>query len=294
MYYALSRLSRMDVKWTDLFDTANPSFYKQHHNPYYELIVVADGELHLDTPHGPGVLRTGESLLLMPWERHAGRPSQTMRSAFYWVQFSNEPDMTDISLDQPPRLDIVHAERTELRTTKIDHHDVIMIPRQHIVEERYKLLSLFEELVNNMRRPNGYFRFNASLLLARMLQLIGDDFLRRSQLDKSVPASYVTFHKLTNYLNNSYSGDISNQALANELDRKYEYLCQVFKRYAGISIHQYIHQLKVQRAQYLLINTNDSVKAIAEEVGYQDPFYFSRVFKKLTGFAPQNYREQVR
>lgn len=290
MHYAFSRLSRLDVKWTDMFCTNNRSFYKQHHNPYYELIVVADGELHLQTDQSATVLRTGEALLLMPWEQHTGQQSQPATCTFFWVQFSCDPGMYKFSMDQASRLNIVHAERTELRTTTMDHNDMLILPRRHHVKQYYKLLALFEELVEAMRHPSGYFRFDSSLLVARMLQLIANDFLNRSHLDTSVPASYVTFHKLTNYLNHAYLSDISKEELESELDRKYEYLCQVFKKYAGISVHQYIHRLRVQRAQHLLLNTNDPVKKIAEEVGYQDHFYFSRMFKKITGAAPQHYR----
>ncbi|MGO4271863.1 helix-turn-helix transcriptional regulator [Paenibacillus sp. TAF58] len=64
----------------------------------------------------------------------------------------------------------------------------------------------------------------------------------------------------------------------------------MFKKYAGTNIHHYIHQLKTQRAKHLLRNTAKSVKEVAEEVGYPDPFYFSRMFKKIEGVAPQQYR----
>jgi YesN/AraC family two-component response regulator len=128
-------------------------------------------------------------------------------------------------------------------------------------------------------------------LLAEMLQLIASDFLEQSHLDTSFPASHTTFRNLVNYLNNFYQSDIPKEKLESGMNRKYEYLCQVFKRYANTNIHHYMHQLRTQRAKYLLHNTAKSVKAIAEEIGYQDPFYFSRMFKKIAGVAPQHYRD---
>ncbi|MBD0380899.1 AraC family transcriptional regulator [Paenibacillus sedimenti] len=293
MYYSLSRLSRLDIKWADLFDANSPNFFGQHHNPYYELIVIADGVVHLQTAGTPMTLHAGESLMLMPWETHTGWNSDKRQGQFFWVQFSSDPALGEFGLDRASELNIVHAERTELRTAEIHHEDLLVLPRQFRTSQRYKLLGLFEELVETMKQPKGYFRFHASLLLGEILRLMAGDFLEQSHLDTSFPASYITFRNLVNYLNNFYESDISKETLERLLDRKYEYLCQVFKKYAGTNIHHYVHQLRSQRAKYLLHNTEKSVKAIAEELGYQDPFYFSRMFKKIEGIAPQQYRNNI-
>ncbi|MNY26277.1 HTH-type transcriptional regulator YesS [compost metagenome] len=166
------------------------------------------------------------------------------------------------------------------------------MPRQFRSLERYKLLGLFEELVETMKQPQGYFRFHATLLLGEILRLMANNFLKQSHLDTAFPTSYLTFRDLVNHLNNSYESDISKETLERILDRKYEYLCQVFKKYTGTNIHNYIHQLRTQRAKHLLRNTAKSVQEIADEVGYPDPFYFSRMFKKIAGVAPQHYRNE--
>jgi len=290
MYYSLSRLSMLDVKWADLFDANNLHFFGQHHNPYYELIVIADGTVHLQTGETRMSLQAGESLLMMPWETHSGWNSHEKQGQFFWVQFSCDPCLNEFVLNRASELNIVHAERTELRTTDILHEDLLVVPRQFRSLQRYKLLGLFEDLVETMKQPKGYFRFHATLLLGEILRLMASDFLKESDLDTAFPASYLTFRKLVNHLNNFYDSDISKETLEGLLDRKYEYLCQVFKKYAGTNIHNYIHQLKTQRAKHLLRSTDKSVQEIANEVGYPDPFYFSRMFKKIEGVAPQHYR----
>ncbi|WP_187273924.1 AraC family transcriptional regulator [Paenibacillus sp. N3.4] len=290
MYYSFSRLSKLDVIWAGLFDTNNRSFFEQHHNPYYELVVIADGTVHLQTNETQMTLQSGQSLLMQPWESHTGWNPQERQGQFFWAQFSCDPGLNEFLLDQASQLNIVHAERTELRTTDIRHEDVLVVPRQFQAIQRYKLLGLFEELVSTMKQPKGYFRFQATLLLAEILRLIANDFLEQSSVDTNFSASYITFRELVNHLNNSYESDISKDQLEQVLNRKYEYLCQVFKKYARTNIHHYIHQLRAQRAKYLLLNTSKSVKDIAEEVGYQDPFYFSRMFKKIERISPQHFR----
>lgn len=292
MYYSMSRLSVLDVKWADLFDVnTNSSFFDKHYNPYYELIVAAEAAVHLEAGGSRMVLQAGDSLLLGPWEQHNGWNPDVRQGKFFWAQFSCSPGLDTININRSTELNIIHAERTELRTVEINHEDLLIVPRMYKNHKRYHLLSRFEQLVETMRKPQGYFRYQSTLLLAEMLGFIASDFLEQSHLDTAFPVSYFTFRKLVNHLNNFYESDITRERLERTLDYKYEYLCQVFKKYAGIPMVQYIQQLRVQRAKHLLLHTDKSIQEIAMEVGYSDPFYFSRLFKKVEGVAPQHYRD---
>lgn len=292
MYYSMYRLSRLDVKWADLFDANSGSFFAPHRNPYYELIVIAEGTVYLQVGDERMTMHIGDSILLMPWERHTGWNYGALQGRFFWAQFSVDPILHEFTLDRASELSIVHAQRTELRTEGGIHEDPVIIPRQmRSHANNYARLAYFEQLVDTMKNPKGYFRFRSTLLLAELLRQIADDFMQSNRLNTDLPASYITFRQLVNYLNNAYTSEIETIKLEKILDRKYEYLCQVFKRYAGTSIRHYIHQLRAQHAKHLLLNTAKTVKEIAEELGYEDSFYFSRIFKRIVGTAPQHYRQ---
>lgn len=64
----------------------------------------------------------------------------------------------------------------------------------------------------------------------------------------------------------------------------------LFKRWAGFSPIDYFIRLRMRRAGRLLAATTMSVKEVAAALGYDDPFYFSRVFKSVHGMAPSDYR----
>ncbi|MGC3957754.1 MAG: helix-turn-helix transcriptional regulator [Verrucomicrobiota bacterium] len=64
----------------------------------------------------------------------------------------------------------------------------------------------------------------------------------------------------------------------------------VFKRQTGFAPLDFFIRLRMQRACELLGTTSLSVKEVAAELGYDDPFYFSRVFKTVSGIAPTDYR----
>jgi len=66
----------------------------------------------------------------------------------------------------------------------------------------------------------------------------------------------------------------------------------VFKRRTGQAPIDYFIHLRMARARRLLEETSMSVKDIAATLGYEDPFYFSRLFKAVSRFSPTDYRAQ--
>lgn len=64
----------------------------------------------------------------------------------------------------------------------------------------------------------------------------------------------------------------------------------LFKRRTGHAPMDYFTQLRMEEARRLLQTTSSFVKEVAAALGYEDPFYFSRVFKSVQGVAPSEYR----
>ena len=67
-----------------------------------------------------------------------------------------------------------------------------------------------------------------------------------------------------------------------------------FREYTGSTPTQYILSLRISNAQSLLENTSCNITEIAEIVGYDNPLYFSRLFKKQSGMSPSAFRRQLR
>lgn len=67
---------------------------------------------------------------------------------------------------------------------------------------------------------------------------------------------------------------------------------RLWRKHIGTSPHQYILQLRIERACSLLIETNDTIASISERVNFQDPFYFSKRFKKEVGVSPKEFRQE--
>ncbi len=77
---------------------------------------------------------------------------------------------------------------------------------------------------------------------------------------------------------------------AGELGMAPETLCRLFQHYSRTSPHQFVLRLRINLAVDLLLGTSLLVKQVAERVGFDDPFHFSRVFKKLQGASPAAFQ----
>jgi two-component system response regulator YesN len=69
------------------------------------------------------------------------------------------------------------------------------------------------------------------------------------------------------------------------------YLCSYFKKETQYTINQYITNIRIEQAKYLLSYTNDKIYDIALKIGFCDTNYFSALFKKQVGITPLEYRK---
>jgi AraC-like DNA-binding protein len=101
-------------------------------------------------------------------------------------------------------------------------------------------------------------------------------------------------HRALSELQKSSRLDFSQKEMAQRLGVSSEYLSRLFKKTIGKRYVDYVNELRVSRAQGLLKTTFLSVGEIAEEAGYTRHSYFSRLFKRMTGMTPQEYRTSHR
>jgi AraC-like DNA-binding protein len=71
------------------------------------------------------------------------------------------------------------------------------------------------------------------------------------------------------------------------------YFCKMFKKVTGINFTEYLSRIRIEKSKNLLLNPNLRVSEIAFEVGFQSLTHFNRVFKKILGHSPTEYRAQL-
>ncbi len=95
------------------------------------------------------------------------------------------------------------------------------------------------------------------------------------------------------HMHQNYARPISRWEIAEAVGVSEDYLSRVFNQELKISPWDYLNRYRVLQSKNLLLNTSQSIGAIAGQVGFKDQAYFSRVFHKVTGMPPQAFREST-
>lgn len=95
------------------------------------------------------------------------------------------------------------------------------------------------------------------------------------------------------YLQEHQSEDLSLGQVARAVNTSTFYFCKMFKKVTGINFTDYLSRVRVEKAKNLLLNPNLRVSEIAFEVGFQSLTHFNRVFKKIVGQSPSEFRTQL-
>ncbi len=98
--------------------------------------------------------------------------------------------------------------------------------------------------------------------------------------------------KAVDYIDMNVEENITLRMLAERLNRNASYLSTCFKKETGLTVTQYVHARKIEKAAWLLSSSDISVRQAALQVGFCDAGYFSRLFKAQFGISPQKYAKR--
>ena len=100
-------------------------------------------------------------------------------------------------------------------------------------------------------------------------------------------------NRVSRYVLASADRDISIEGVAGALYMNRKYLSETFRQKTGELLIEYITRVRMKRAARLLVQGSRKTYEVALLLGYKDPEYFSRLFKKYTGVSPSEYRANV-
>ena len=156
---------------------------------------------------------------------------------------------------------------------------------------RVKRLSLQSESARRVRAERDAIEYNADSKRTMLEQLWG---YIRSEIDRQSEdqdqQKSKQIEKAKKYINQNYSRDISLTEISGVVYMTPNYFCSLFKKVSGMNFSDYLQETRIDEAKRLLSNTPLSVSKVAENVGYKSAHYFSKVFLKVVGIKPSEYR----
>ena len=277
--------SSFDITYSDL----NPTLFyagkrtvtdvgKTHTHDAQELLIVLYGTLPVSINNKIINVNAGD-IINVP----QNTPHHTLASApedpavIFFTSFS---DFHFRGMD--PNTILFPGGATVLHTDGLVRQDMVNLCLK-MVAERY----------NN--QVGQYFMQKA--YLTQLLLMIIRQFSDVRYNDQNDSYAFETHHKayvvneIRKYLSNHYADKISLDLIAKNMYLSSAYISKIFKEETGEAPINYLIKLRLERARAQLeANSRESVKAISGSVGYDDVYYFSKLFKKYYGISPANYR----
>lgn len=252
----------------------------------YELFVVIEGTLHIASDQKEYTVTPGEYLLMPPNTfEHGTKPAHCV---FYWMHFGYNREQnnhgilsdTAASTGQP-----ADASGDSLLSYAPGQ---LLLPEQGRLTSPDRIIILMKQLQDSDRRYREVTlnRYLCSAVLSevalqgQVYPAYGNKILKE-QLYQDI-CDYVFWH---------LSENVKVSQVAAYFGYNEKYLTTFFKQRAGISLKQYILQIKMERAKADLSETSEPVSQIAFRLGFTDAHNFSNAFRKVTGLSPSEYRD---
>ncbi|WP_212919069.1 response regulator [Ornithinibacillus bavariensis] len=164
--------------------------------------------------------------------------------------------------------------------------------QQRILEVLWTVSKVLNELGIDSDTPlYSYRTLDYRQLRSETVSLLGQMKQLHTEYYQRLEADNV--EQIKRYIIEHSHEDISLEALGKRMGLSPIYISKIFKEKIGVNYIDFLTECRIERAKKLMADPNRSIKEIAIEVGYHEPNYFSKVFKKMVRISPSDYQKTV-
>ena len=235
----------------------------------YQLLYIVSGKGHFYFHGEDRIVYAGRMVLIQPRQEQRYEYFGEDKPEVYWVHFTGS-DVKNI-----------------LRSYNIPMDDPIFYSG---ASSTYSYL--FKEMIHELQNCKTGYEDLLAMYLRQIFLLIQ----RTRQEERPTVSTYIQeeMEFARRYFNEHYNEPISIQEYAESRNMSVCYFQRNFKQIVKHTPMQYLLTIRVNNAASLLETTDYSMAEIAAIVGYEDPLYFSRLFRKIKGVSPRDYRNLVK
>lgn len=249
----------------------------------FDLLYVKKGCLYMTEENKEFAVKEGEYLILIPGREHYGHYPCTEETQLVWLHFTIEG-----GYDVVPKQSLSWQNVIEREATYVESVQYRFWIRQYAkVKQRERIEQLLQQLVelNEERDPDRSLK--QLLYFVEFLWQLQKQELHIPSASEKVCAEAVAC------IERHYAEPITIQQLAQSLRFHPDYITRCMQKTIGMSFVQYLNYYRLSKAKKWLAETNETIEAIAKRAGIEDGAYFSRLFKKIEGVTPTEYRRTV-
>lgn len=270
-----------------------PYIHYKRNPTEYILYIITDGVMYLTEGETEYTLRAGDFLLLDPSRCHFGRKSS--RCTYYYIHFL-WPDIQEKTLSENEYQQILRKQRrlsTATREADSLETTPLILPKYcHLDNKSFRNLDTYALTVKlNFHNPlEGHQMLTSSALIILLTML--ERTLTDLALENETAGKLIAFEIIA-YLKIYYYKRLRGSDIADHFHGNFDYLNRKFKITIGKTMFQWLNEYRITVARHLLQTGYYTNGQIAARTGFNNEFYFSKVFKKITGMTPTEYKSHA-
>jgi len=232
--------------------------------PEYQIIYITEGNGIFCSAGKTRDVIPGSMFLILPGLKHFYYPKKETGWQEYWVGFKGS------FFNRLAKQGLLSEDRSFFNIGQNDYFTAI-----------------FKKIFDEVKFQKPLYQMKAC---SAVLTLI-TEMLSRSRRQEQPDFYQQTVEKAKYLMEKNIAGDINIPGIAAQIGISTSRLNEVFKQFSSMTPYQYFIQLKIHKAEEILSEENISVKEAAWRMGFEDQYYFSRLFKHKTGIAPSDWKK---
>lgn len=234
----------------------------------FQLLYIASGKAHFHFDGKEQIVTAGQMVIYRPKEPQKYEYYGEDQTEVYWVHFTGS-DVTNI-----------------LRSYGITKDKHVFYCGKGLEYQNH-----FRLMIQELQMCKDHFEEMLEMHLREIFVMIHRHFQASTKLNNSQIAEDID--AATMFFNEHYNEEISIEEYAGNHHMSTSWFIRNFKQYTGSTPMQYILSKRIYNAEILLQDSSYNVTEISQIVGYDNPLYFSRIFKKAKGISPSEYRKGI-
>ncbi|MBQ8314501.1 MAG: helix-turn-helix transcriptional regulator [Lachnospiraceae bacterium] len=234
----------------------------------FQLLYIASGKAHFHFDGKEQIVTAGHMVLYRPKEPQKYEYYGEDQTEVYWVHFTGG-NVTNL-----------------LRSYGLTDDKKVFYCGSGMEYQ-----TIFRSMINELQMCKENYPEMLEMYLKQIFIMLQRFFQTSAKVSNTQAAEEID--KATLYFNEHYSEDIYVDEYAKEHNISISWFIRNFKHYTGVTPMQYILNKRIYNAEALLQNPQYNITEIANIVGYDNPLYFSRIFKKAKGLSPSEYRKNI-
>ena len=273
--------------------------FEMHRHNTFELVYIREGTMYQRTESERHIYPAGSFLLLNRNVRH----SEEADTAFSTVSLSLSPEYFKALLledrDQVFKVGRLWGDNTDLQdflsaellgAGDVGKNYVDFIPLQPPQPDEDPVRDLFEQMTLIMLAPKPGDVFAFQMLICRLLNLLcRRELFTTHPIRLGTEAESRIFSEITRLMEEN-SGRISRETLVKKLRYSGSYLNRIVQTFTGMNITQYSLYYTLNRAAWMLANTDCTITDIVADLGFSNRSYFYTAFRNQYELTPREYR----